>query len=42
MQSIYVYDTEAKDLDEIASENDMSIADAVEMLVLYYRENKRS
>ena len=41
MTNITVYDIEAEDLEKIADENDITIADVVEMLMEYSEEMKK-
>ena len=40
MTNITVYDIEAKELEKIADANDISVADVVEMLMLFAEEMK--
>ena len=41
MTKILVYDIEAEDLEKIADANDTSVADVVEMLMVYAEDMKK-
>jgi hypothetical protein len=41
MTKILVYDVEAEELEKIADANDISIADVIEMLMVYAEEMKK-
>ena len=41
MTKVLVYDIEAEDLEKIADENDISVAEVVEMLMAYAEEMKK-
>jgi hypothetical protein len=41
MKNILVYDIEADEIEKIADENDMSIAEIIEMLMDYAEDMKR-
>lgn len=42
MQKIMVYDIEAEELEKIAEDNDMTVAEVVELLMEYAEEMKRN
>jgi hypothetical protein len=41
MTKILVYDVEAEELEKIADANDISVADVIEMLMVYAEEMKK-
>ena len=41
MTKVLVYDVEAEELEKIADANDISIADIIEMLMVYAEEMKK-